>query len=85
MSSQASSDRPGVPRRITGFHTDAEMHWVADLECGHTQHVRHDPPWQERPWVLTLRGRQKFTGSSLLCVLCEPGESSGTISEVCNQ
>jgi len=21
---------------------------VADLECGHGQHVRHKPPWQER-------------------------------------
>jgi hypothetical protein len=38
------SDRPTIPRRIVGFHTDVEGDWVADLECGHTQHVRHDPP-----------------------------------------
>jgi uncharacterized protein DUF3565 len=59
-----------VPRRVTGFHTDAEGHWVADLECGHGQHVRHDPPWQRRPWVLTPEGREKFLGKELRCVKC---------------
>lgn len=33
-----------VARRIVGFHQDQKGHWVADLECGHAQHVRHDPP-----------------------------------------
>jgi hypothetical protein len=61
---------PGVPRRIVGFHQDAESHWVAELECGHTQHVRHDPPWQQRPWVLTPDGRARFVGSTLRCVPC---------------
>jgi len=48
-----------VTRRIIGFHQDQGFHqdedsdWVAALECGHSQHVRHDPPWMERPWVLT--------------------------------
>jgi hypothetical protein len=32
-----------VKRRIVGFHRDDERHWVAELECGHGQHVRHDP------------------------------------------
>jgi hypothetical protein len=53
-----------------GFHQDVEQHWVADLECGHTQHVRHDPPWQSRPWVITASGRQDFIGEILLCVDC---------------
>ena len=68
-------DRPGPPRRIVGFHQDAEGHWVADLACGHAQHVRHDPPWQTRPWVLTAAGRQEFVGRELGCPLCvaEPG------------
>jgi len=40
---------------ITGFHLDEEGHWVAELACGHFQHVRHSPPWMERfavrqPW-----------------------------------
>ena len=59
-----------IPRRIIGFHQDEEGHWVADLECGHTQHVRHDPPWQVRPWVTTERGRASFIGRTLECVKC---------------
>ena len=42
-----------MKRAITGFHQDDEGHWVADLVCGHTQHVRHNPPLSNRPWVLT--------------------------------
>ena len=61
---------PGIPRRIIGFHTDDVGDWVADLECGHTQHVRHDPPWQNRPWVVTPEGRERFLGTELRCVLC---------------
>jgi hypothetical protein len=64
------SDRPAVPRRIVGFHPDDEGVWVADLECGHRQHVRHDPPWQQRPWVLTPEGRAARIGSELWCVRC---------------
>jgi hypothetical protein len=60
----------GVPRRIIRFHTDDEGHWVADLDCGHTQHVRHDPPWQNRPWVLTDAGRNAMIGAVLYCVHC---------------
>jgi hypothetical protein len=61
---------PAIPRRIVGFHQDEESHWVADLECGHTQHVRHDPPWQVRPWVVTESGRATFLGKPLECVKC---------------
>lgn len=62
--------RASVARRIVGFHTDEENHWVAELECGHAQHVRHDPPWQNRPWVVTPEGRARFLGLELRCVLC---------------
>jgi hypothetical protein len=62
--------RPAVPRRIVGFRQDDEGHWVAALECGHGQHVRHDPPWQLRPWVLTPEGRARFIGTTLGCVRC---------------
>jgi uncharacterized protein DUF3565 len=58
-------------RHIVGFHQDEEKHWVAELECGHTQHVRHDPPWQLRPWVITPEGRQSFLGATLNCVECD--------------
>jgi len=51
MATQARS--PGIPRKIVGFHQDENCDWVADLECGHQQYVRHDPPWTNRHWVTT--------------------------------
>jgi hypothetical protein len=60
-----------MQRRIVGFHRDAEAHWVAELECGHGQHVRHDPPWQSRPWVVTVAGRESRLGTSLDCRRCD--------------
>ncbi len=64
------ADRPSIPRRIVGYHQDVELHWVAELECGHGQHVRHDPPWQVREWVLSEGGRSGHLGTKLGCVLC---------------
>jgi len=64
-----------MQRRIVGFHQDDEGHWVADLECGHTQHIRHDPPWQVREWVLTAEGRAGFVGYELECRKCEEDAS----------
>lgn len=58
-------------QKITGFHLDAEDHWVADLECGHRQHMRHDPPWTVRPWVLTEEGRRSRLGVELECKRCD--------------
>jgi len=56
---------------IVGYHRDEEGHWVAELACGHGQHVRHDPPWQIRQWVTTEAGRASFLGVELECVLCD--------------
>lgn len=56
--------------RVVGFHQDVEQHWVADLECGHAQHVRHDPPWQVREWVTTAEGRKAHLGMEWDCRLC---------------
>jgi hypothetical protein len=68
-------DRKRLPmpaeRRIVGYHQDQEQHWVAELECGHTQHVRHTPPWQVREWVITPEGRASHMGTLLACRLCE--------------
>lgn len=63
-----------MQRAITGFHRDAEQHWVARLACGHHQHVRHDPPWFERAWVTTEHGRRAMLGSELACIKCDRGE-----------
>lgn len=60
-----------MDRRITGYHQDADAHWVAELECGHSQHVRHDPPWQNRPWVISESGRADHLDTLLNCLLCD--------------
>jgi hypothetical protein len=52
-------------RRITGFRQDEHGDFIAVLECGHTQHVRHRPPWQIREWVTTEAGRNQKLGVSL--------------------
>ena len=58
-------------KRIVGYHQDEEMHWVAELECGHDQHVRHQPPWVIRDWVTTIEGRNERLGELLDCKKCE--------------
>jgi hypothetical protein len=58
---------------ITGFHLDEASHWVAELACGHFQHVRHNPPWVERPWVITEAGRANMLGQQLNCKKCDAG------------
>jgi hypothetical protein len=55
---------------IVGYHQDAEQHWVAELSCGHQQHVRHRPPFVERPWVLTEEGRASKIGHPVACAQC---------------
>lgn len=61
-------------RAITAFHRDEEGHWVADLSCGHTQHVRHDPPLITRSWVLTEEGRRSRLEWPLDCPECAEGD-----------
>lgn len=63
-----------MDRPITGFHLDEVGDWVADLSCGHGQHVRHQPPFTLRPWVLTEEGRTSKLGVLLACVRCDAFE-----------
>ena len=58
-------------QRIVGYHQDEEGDWVADLACGHGQHVRHNPPLVSRPWVTTDEGRNRHLGTELNCKRCE--------------
>jgi len=60
-----------MKQKIASFKQDELQHWVANLTCGHTQHVRHDPPWQERPWVISAQGRSEKIGYELDCVECD--------------
>jgi Protein of unknown function (DUF3565) len=69
---------PGIPRKIVGFHQDEFFDWIADLECGHQQHVRHNPPWTSRHWVTTPEGRMEHVGQELPCSVCSSVTSSGT-------
>ena len=63
-----------VLRKIVGFHLDEENHWVADLDCGHAQHTRHDPPFFSRPWMMSEVGRTAHIGTQLNCVRCDRQE-----------
>ncbi|OYX06691.1 MAG: hypothetical protein B7Z05_04150 [Thiotrichales bacterium 32-46-8] len=58
---------------IVGYHRDDEGDWVAELACGHNQHVRHNPPWNNRPWTETQVGRQSMIGQQLGCRKCVAG------------
>lgn len=61
-------------RSIVGFHQDEDGDWVAELNCLHNQHVRHQPPFQERPWVISDEGRAERVGTELDCPLCDRAE-----------
>ncbi|MGH9092426.1 MAG: DUF3565 domain-containing protein [Acidimicrobiales bacterium] len=63
-----------MERDIVGFRQDDEGDWVAELDCGHGQHVRHRPPFQLRPWVLDEAGRGARLGTPLDCPLCDRAE-----------
>lgn len=59
---------------IIGFRQDDAGDWVAQLACGHGQHLRHKPPFINRPWVLSARSRQEHLGQTLECLKCDRGE-----------
>jgi len=58
-------------RAIVAFDEDANSEWVAQLACGHRRHMRHDPPFRDRPWVTTPEGRQSRIGLEIDCVSCD--------------
>lgn len=74
-----------VQRAIVGYHEDENGDWVAELACGHLQHVRHEPPFYPRAWVLRAEGRQQQLGKPLECRLCDEagGEAACYAHLVC--
>jgi len=62
-----------MERVIVGLRQDADGDWVAELDCGHDQHVRHRPPFESRPWVLTEETRAERIGTARDCPLCDRG------------
>lgn len=67
-----------MKQKICAYHQDAAFDWVAELECGHYQHVRHNPPWANRPWVETEKGRISKLGLQLECNKCNQGAPKDT-------
>ncbi len=65
---------------IVGYHQDEYRDWVADLACGHGQHVRHQPPFFSRPWVLTPEGRERQLGQLLFCKRCQEPDLSSPVA-----
>ena len=63
-----------MERTISGYHQDDLGDWVAELCCGHNQHLRHRPPFQVRFWVLDPVGRAEHEGSPIDCPLCDRSE-----------
>lgn len=63
-----------MKRKIVGFDKDEENDWRAELDCGHLQHVRHQPPLVSREWVLSESGRQGKLGAELECKKCNEGK-----------
>ena len=60
-----------MKRAITGFARDEEGDWVAELDCCHGQHVRHRPPFVNRPWAASEAGREAMIGRELNCRRCD--------------
>ncbi|MCG8393079.1 MAG: DUF3565 domain-containing protein [Pseudomonadales bacterium] len=58
---------------VTGFMQDEQDDWVMLLSCGHRQHVRHQPPFINRPWVTTQSGRERHLGMVVTCNQCQRG------------
>ena len=64
---------------IVGYHKDEENDWLAELRCGHVQHVRDKPPFINRPWVTTEQGRNSMIGHQLNCKKCDSAEPQDLI------
>ncbi|MBD8705022.1 DUF3565 domain-containing protein [Pseudomonas sp. CFBP 13711] len=74
-----SPNAPSPHSIITGFVQDPDGHWVVVLSCAHTQHLRHDPPWQSRAWVLDPAQRQAKIGQSFHCGWCASGSDNDNL------
>ena len=64
-----------MKQEIVSFNQDDVGDWVAELACGHSRHVRHRPPWQNRHWVLTEQSRTAMIGKQIVCSLCEQAQA----------
>ena len=72
-----------MQRTIIGFHQDATQEWVADLECGHQQHVRHPPPWLRPSGSFRLKAVAVAQGAGTLLVAPWRHGGVDVVSRVC--
>jgi hypothetical protein len=68
-----------MKQAMMGYHKDKEDDWVAELQCGHFQHVRHTPPFFNRPWITTQSGRNSMLGFELKCKKCDLGQPKDSL------
>ena len=59
-------------RKIVDFHLDGNLDWIAQLECGHPQHILYSPLCNHRYWLTTPQGRLGYLGLELACPVCRP-------------
>ncbi|WP_122582180.1 DUF3565 domain-containing protein [Pseudomonas viridiflava] len=81
--SERNSDRRAQLEKSTviDFRQNEEGHWVAMLSCGHTQHLRHQPPWQSRAWVLDPAKRQQKIGQGFHCGWCAKAADNDSLGK----
>ena len=60
-----------MKRAISSFRRDEHGDWIAALDCGHLQHVRHRPPFVNRPWIVRENTRNAMIGAELDCPRCD--------------
>ncbi|MFJ4141254.1 DUF3565 domain-containing protein [Pseudomonas sp. NPDC089734] len=79
--SERNSDRRTELENSTviDFRQDEDGHWIAVLSCGHTQHLRHQPPWQSRAWVLDPEQRKRKTGQGFHCGWCAKSSDNDSL------
>jgi hypothetical protein len=80
-SANANRVQTDGPVRLLDFRQDEHGDWLAVLSCGHTQHLRHQPPWQNRAWVMDAEQRQARIGEHFDCGWCaadHQGAEAGT-------
>ncbi|MGH1364136.1 MAG: DUF3565 domain-containing protein [Calditrichia bacterium] len=65
-----------MERKIVRFHKDEAGDWIVDLDCGHSRHMRHDPPWSNMNWIYSSESRYDKMGEIVDCRDCDSGLES---------
>ncbi len=59
-----------VVRTIESLRRESEHAVVLRLGCGHTRHVRHNPPLSDHPWVVDQAASAEKVGQAIECGAC---------------